>query len=264
MIQRLVARKLATSTENPTWAHCQRQVLSDVARWLDMPRVLDDYHDDSVRERLVQLLLTSAKKKRHRDLPRDEGECLRLLGQWLRHNTLSNGKDVKTRQVYRLLAVDGFDGLEAKDLKQYVSGIWNPSSRRQEYKIHAEAVRSMYDWIDVSQQVSSLTGTDSACIVFLALLKLYKRDLKHVLMNDEIASQTNRAQLSVEGFLHRNANYYKDVRKVDDAMLDALGTAYANVFPEWQSVGKELLVNLCNKRLQVQKVLEEGIDSKAT
>lgn len=232
-----------------------------MARWLDLPADID--YGQDYRDHLIRLLLTTTtttKKKRLRELPHDEAECLRLLSQWLRCNTLPNGKDVAQRHMYRILAVDGFDGLEAKDLKNYVSSIWNPTGCRLEYRLHGTAVRDMYDWIDASPEVSSLTGTDSACVVFLALLELYGQHLSRVMMDDEVAHQTQRARLGVEGFLHRNASYYKDVRKVNEVMLKTLGLVYSKRFEQWQKVGSELLTALCHKRLaEKERVESDGV-----
>lgn len=239
--------------ENPTVEEVQRNLLSQMGRLMHLsPSKLPEVRlneDVEQRDRFVRLLMIHAKKKKLREFPRDESECVRLLGQWLRHNTLPNGKDVKQRGIYQVLAVDGFDGLEAKHLKGYVSGLWHPERRRPDYKKHSRAVRCMYNWIEASLAISSLTGTDSACVVFLALLTCYRQGLSQLLMDDEVASQTKRAQWWVEEFLHRNVNYYKDVQKVNKVLLNELGKVYTDNFDNWQDVGAELLKNLCNKRL---------------
>ncbi|GFQ80494.1 ribonucleoside-diphosphate reductase subunit M2 [Trichonephila clavata] len=95
--------------------------------------------------------------------------------------------DVKERDIYRWLAVDGFDGFEAKHLKLYLSAILDQKFIRQEYRLHIKAVLAMYRWFDSQPQMSSLTGTDSGCVVFLTLLQLYVNKLE--MMEDEITLQ---------------------------------------------------------------------------
>ncbi|GFX70530.1 uncharacterized protein TNCV_875041 [Trichonephila clavipes] len=87
----------------------------------------------------------------------------------------------------------------------------------------------MYQWFESQPQVSSLTETDSGCVVFLTLLQLYMNNLE--MMEDEITLQVHLAKRSADGFLHRNANYYKDVRNVTQALLQELGNIYVQ---EWQ------------------------------
>ncbi|GFR19963.1 uncharacterized protein TNCT_325881 [Trichonephila clavata] len=82
----------------------------------------------------------------------------------------------------------------------------------------------MYRWFESQPQVSSLTETDSGCVVFLTLLQLYVNKLE--MLEDEITLQVHLAKRSAEGFLHRNANYYKDVRNVMEALLQELGNIY--------------------------------------
>lgn len=249
---------LAPRESNPTVMQVQRSFLNNLALRMHFPpeeiiptsaQQSSSHDDDSERDRFVRLLMIHANKKKIREFPRDESECVRLLRQWLRYNTLPNGKDVKQRGIYRVLAVDGLDGFEAKHLKAYVSGLWYPDQRRPEYKRHDGAVRCMYDWIEANPDVSSLTGTDSACVVFLALLNCYRRGLPRLLMDDEIASQTKRARCWAEGFLHRDVSFYRDVRKVTDVLLDELCEVYADAFENWHDVGTEFLKSLCNKRL---------------
>ncbi|GFQ91198.1 ribonucleoside-diphosphate reductase subunit M2 [Trichonephila clavata] len=126
--------------------------------------------------------------------------------------------DVKERDIYQLLAVDGFDGFEAKHLKFYLSVILDQKVVRHEYRFHIKAVRAMYRWFESQPKVSSLTGTDSGCVVFLTLLQLYMNKLQ--LMDDEVTLQVHLAKRLAEGFLHRNANYYKDVRNVTERCGD--------------------------------------------
>ncbi|GFY55662.1 uncharacterized protein TNIN_424451 [Trichonephila inaurata madagascariensis] len=76
------------------------------------------------------------------------------------------------------VAVDGFDGFEAKHLKLYLSAILDQKFVRQEYRLHVKAVRAMCRWFESQPQVSSLTEMDSGCVVFLTLLQLYMNKLE--------------------------------------------------------------------------------------
>ncbi|GFS53161.1 uncharacterized protein TNCV_4516921 [Trichonephila clavipes] len=162
--------------------------------------------------------------------------------------TQHNGSDVKERDIYRLLAVDGFDGFEAKHLKLYLPSILDQKFIRQEYRLHVKAVRAMYQWFESQPQVSSLTGTDSGCVVFLTLLQLYMNNLE--MMEDEITLQMHLAKRSEEGFFHRNANYYKDVRNVTEALLQELGNIYVQEWQDkdWTFVANEQLTRLIKNK----------------
>ncbi|GFQ90093.1 uncharacterized protein TNCT_26581 [Trichonephila clavata] len=106
----------------------------------------------------------------------------------------------------------------------------------------------MYRWFESQPQVSSLTGTDSGCVVFLTLLQLYVNKLE--MMEDEITLQVHLAKRSAEGFLHRNANYYKDVRNVTEALLQGLGNIYVQEWQgkDWTSVANEQLGRLMKSK----------------
>ncbi|GFR14686.1 ribonucleoside-diphosphate reductase subunit M2 [Trichonephila clavata] len=165
-----------------------------------------------VKDQLLQLLSKGIKRKNLKHIPQDESEWIHLLNVWLRQSTMDH--DVKERDIYQLLAVDGFDGFEAKHLKFYLSVILDQKVVWHEYRFHIKAVRAMYRWFESQPKVSSLTGTDSGCVVFLTLLQLYMNKLQ--LMDDEVTLQVHLAKRLAEGFLHRNANYYKDVRNVTE------------------------------------------------
>ena len=230
-----------------TLHECRWHVLCQVADWLQVSHVLDTYEDEIPRQRLLTLLLNDIKCKNIKQLPQNESEWTRQLTLWLRQNT----SEIKNRTMCRLLAVDGFEGLEPKYLKFYLKNVLNPSYLRREYRIHLMAVRKMYEWFDSRPEVSCLTGTDSGCIVFLALLQLYGRELKHVMMNDQVARHVDCAREWVENFLYRNVNYYKDVHNVTEELLGELGQSYKETWkgqPGWEQVGQEKLQGLdCTK-----------------
>lgn len=170
---------------------CRWHVLCLVAEWLQIPNALDLYADEMQRDRLATLLLNDVKHKNVKLLPRDELEWNRLLTGWLRR-----GPVVKDRLVYQLLAVDGFDGVESHHLKSYLPNVIDPGCIRQQYRLHVMAVRYMYEWFESKPEVSSLTGTDSACVVFLALVQLYAEDQK----DEMIVLQAHKAKVWGEGF----------------------------------------------------------------
>ncbi|GFR15192.1 uncharacterized protein TNCT_731951 [Trichonephila clavata] len=224
--QKVVYQCLVGGREETIEQH-QWKVLQQVAEWLHIPNALSMHQDDCVKDQLLQLLSKGITRKNFKKIPQDESEWTHLLNVWLRRNTMDH--DVKERDIYRWLAVDGFDGFEAKHLKLYLSAILDPKFIRQEYRLHIKAVRAMYRWFESQPQVSSLTETDSGCVVFLTLLQLYVNKLE--MIEDEITLQVHLAKRSAEGFLHRNANYYKDVRKVTEALLQEFGNIYVY---EWQ------------------------------
>ncbi|GFW63903.1 uncharacterized protein TNCV_706091 [Trichonephila clavipes] len=106
----------------------------------------------------------------------------------------------------------------------------------------------MYQWIESQPQVSSLAETDSRCVVFLTLLQFYMNKLE--MMEDEITLQVHLAKRSAEGFLHRKANYYKDVRNITEALLQELGNIYVQERQgkDWIFVANEQLARLMNNK----------------
>ncbi|GBN65639.1 hypothetical protein AVEN_122861-1 [Araneus ventricosus] len=236
----VLERSLRASSQQTLGQH-RRAVLCQIAKWLGLSDAVEKQDCVLERQHLLTMLLTIGKKKRMKELPRDETDWSRMLTQWLRFNTLSNGHDVKTRHIYRILGVDGFEGLEAKHLKNYLPNVLHFQEMRCEYQSHLKAVRKMYDWIDTNDNVSCLTGTDSACIVCLALLHLYGRMLD--IVDDQTIYQVERMRLYLEGFLYRNSKYYRDVHKVTNELLKKMGTVYMEACGKgaWQVVAHEQL-----------------------
>ncbi|GFR03762.1 uncharacterized protein TNCT_320351 [Trichonephila clavata] len=151
-------------------------------------------------------------------------------------------------QRTRHLPIAGFDGFEANHLKFYLSVILDQKVVRHEYRFHIKAVRALYRWFESQPKVSSLTGTDSGCVVFLTLLQLYMNKLQ--LMDDEVTLQVHLAKRLAEGFLHRNANYYKGVRNVTEVLLQELGNIYVEEWQgkDWTCVANEQLARLMNNK----------------
>lgn len=225
-------------------SHCL-DLLKTVRGWLKLSDV--ENHDDEThwfKQKLVKLFVTTAS--RHyaiKETPRDLSEWTRLLLHWTKQNTCSDGDLIKEREVYFLMAVDGFSGFKVKDLRKYLVNLF--STLRDPYKTHHRAVRRMYEWLDQSAVCSSLTGTDSACVVFLALLKVYD-DNKLAGNDHSIKFHLNSVRQWTEGFLHQHAHYYKVIQSIDNLVLDELGRVYVEAFPEWNKIGYELIATLEN------------------
>lgn len=209
----------------------RHHLLRDIASWLDVPL---NEEPPLIKDELLAVLDTKS-----RYLPKNEQEWQRLLNQWLRNPSNKIGKDeVKHRTVYRLLAVDGFDGVLGQDLKDYLPNVLS-NGLRKEYQRHSRAVRKMYSWLEDDPRVASLTGTDSACVVFLALIRLFTSQI--AVLDDQVRVQVERARHNVENYLNRNSNYYKDVQNVDAELLDELSQVYVDVHPDWSPQGLEIL-----------------------
>lgn len=241
MLHRMVLERSFKTSSQQTLGQHRRAVLCQIAKWLGLPDAVKERECDVERQKLLTMLSTVAKKKHVKELLRDESDWSRMLTSWLRLNTLSNSQDVKTRDIYRILGVDGFEGLEAKHLKYYLPNVLRIREMRFEYQSHLNAVRKMYDWIDTNDCVSCLTGTDSACVVCLALLHLYGQKL--AMMDDQTMHQVERMRLYLEGFLYRNSKYYRDVHKVTNQVLKKLADVYVEASGKgiWETVAREQL-----------------------
>lgn len=199
-----------------------------------------DTFNTTYRNQLMTVLAT-AFKQTIKDIPLDESEWLKLLNQWIRTN--SSEDVVFNREIYKILAVDGFRGFRPKDLKHYLADILLPI--RAEYRIHAQSVRAMYEFFNDHLNIQSLTGTDSACVIFLALLHFYVSKLE--LSDDQICFQIQQAKSWAEGFLHKHSSYYHDIKKVNEDVIRTLGNVYSELFTDgedWKTIGRELLKNL--------------------
>lgn len=223
----------------------RRQLIKQLADWIGF---FDEDEDSSTkdengryRHELVTLLAATSKKY-FVDVPADNSEWTKLLNKWLKANT--SGAVLSNRNVYRILAVDGFRGFKPKHLTSYLPEVLLPL--REEYKSHVRGVRSMYEFFDENEKVSSLTGTDSACVIFLALLHWYGRRMGDDLMkDDQITFQVKQAKLWAEGYLQQNGEYYHDVKNVDENLLETFGKIYGDEFKNddesWKVIGCELL-----------------------
>lgn len=203
---------------------------------------IDDDDNDNIRHELITLLATTCKQN-VKDIPLEDSEWTKLLNQWIKANT--SGAVLSNREIYKILAVDGFRGFKPKDLKSYLSDFLLPL--RKEYKLHYQGIRKMYDFFNKNESISSLTGTDSACVVFLALLEWYINKMKdNFLLDDQIMFRVQQTKLWAEGFLQQHVEYYKDIKNVDERFLQELGKIYAEQFKDesWVIVGRDLLSSI--------------------
>ena len=223
----------------------RRKLIKQLADWIGFFDNENDSWDENVcyRHELISLLAT-ASKQNLKDIPLDNAEWTKLLNKWIKVN--SSGAVISNRKIYHILAVDGFRGFKPKCLKLYLPEVLLPL--RKEYKSHVFAVRKMYDFFDKNESISSLTGTDSACIIFIALLEWYAFQMKNDLMlDDQILFQVYQFKSWAEGFLQQHGEYYRDVKNVDEDLLKQFGKIYAKEFKDdesWKVVGRELLMNL--------------------
>lgn len=223
----------------------RRQLIKELADWIGFYENENESGDENFtfRNKLICLLAT-ASKQNVKDVPLDNSEWTKLLNKWIKEN--SSGAVVSGREIYKILAVDGFRGVKPKCLKNYLPDILLPL--RNEYKSHVNAIRKMYEFFDKNEKVSSLTGTDSACVVFLALLEWYSFRMKDNLMqDDQIKFQVHQAKSTAEGFLQQHGEYFRDIKNVDEEFLKELGEIYAEEFKDceyWKVVGRELLTYL--------------------
>lgn len=237
LVKNLVLRVIRGRPSDTIQFH-RRQLAEQVVEWItkDVP----DIFNTSYRDQLMTLL-ASAFKQPVKDMPLDESEWLKYLNQWIRINSYDDV--VYSRDIYKILAVDGFRGFRPKDLKHYLVGILLPI--RVEYRMHAQGVRAMYEFFDENLSIESLTGTDSACVIFLALLQFYVSNLE--VLDDQISFRMQEAKSWAEGFLHKHSDYYQDIKNVNEDVINTLDDLYTQQFldtRDWKTVGEELLKSL--------------------
>lgn len=250
LLERAVASRMYL---NPIYQNIQyhrRHLLRDVASWLNVS--LDDPDIEKYHDELIALFHDEGGSKNPKFIPRNETTWVKLLQNWIRQNMY--GYLVKDRNIYRLLAVDGFRGFESKHLKLYLTNVIQNAPLRRELKRHNQAVRCIYEWFDQDKLMSSLTGTHTACIVFLTLIRLYKKQV--AILDDIVRMMVNQAEISAESFLHRDSDYYKLLKNVNEQLLDTCEQIYIDAFLNWQSVSMELL-NELSERIIIENEKEE-------
>lgn len=220
--------------------HHRMTLIRELADWIKPFTDLPDSYDARYRNQLLSLFATVSKQT-VKNIPFEYSEWLKLFNQWIRCN--SEKEVIFDRKIFEILAVDGFRGIGVKDLKQYLGGILLPV--RVEYRTHIQGIRAMYEHFDENLIIESLIGTDSACVIFLALLHLYINHLE--IFDDQVFIRVRRARLWAEGFLHNHRDYYRDLKQVNENVLTTLGNVYTQQFhndEEWKKIGKELIKHL--------------------
>lgn len=214
-------------------------ILHEISQWLQLSRENSE-KNQQFQEDLITLF--SKNKKPFKEIPKDISEWKRLLNSWLRSNVSEN--IIKDRTIYHLLSADGFSGYEPKDLKRYFSNIFTPL--RYVYRLHTRAVRIMYESFDANPKIASLTGTDSCCVIFLALLHIFIPHFISLLNDSQTRMRIGTSRRKVEGYLNQHREYYKDIKNVDESMLKHLGQVYLDQFEneEWKMIGHELLTKM--------------------
>lgn len=141
----------------------------------------------------------------------------------LGRGNLKSERILKDRKLNVLLAVDGFSGFFPSSFKYYIDNLVVKDRCKQ----HVEGVKNVYGAI-----CEQLNGTDSACIVFLTLCKVY---LKENQLDDRSHLMLDRAVRDVYSFLQKSAQYYKELEnilKYPDSYLDMMGKVYVAAFHE--------------------------------
>ena len=234
--QKLVYRLRQGQTHDTLSFHC-------CAIIKEMKQTLYPYdeslQDFSFRDRLITLLASSSKVP-ILDIPTDLSEWFKLLNQWIRSHIVEDV--IFNRDIYEILAVDGFYGFKPKELKHYLMRILQ--NLRHEFQLHTKSVRAMYLWISKNPLIASLPGTDSACLVFLSLLEFYSEQLHTLVFDNQVQYQLQQAKSQAEGFLHKHSDYYRDIMHVDETLVTSLARVYSKEFndPEkCKTVAEEML-----------------------
>ncbi|GBO40673.1 hypothetical protein AVEN_133087-1 [Araneus ventricosus] len=217
-IEKAVDKRFMKGKNQETRQHHHITVLREVAEILNLPLPCEQEYQ------LQQLL---GMKFCRSDLGT-------LIDNWVRKNMIGPEKLIKTRELFTILGVDGFNGIG--DFKAYLN---------KDNNSHFNGVVNMYKFLDTSI-ISSLTGTDSACVVFLALLKLFSTKI----VDDQARIVMEQIKNKIESFMHRHAQYYRDIHLVNDNILNALIRVYVNTNPNWfQHALERTNILLKNKKI---------------
>lgn len=225
LVQQKLVYRVRKGNNHDTLSFHRRTLMEEMKQFLHPCD--ESFQDFSYRDKLITLLASSSKTPVI-DIPIDILEWHKLLNQWIRNHVLED--IIFNREIYAILAVDGFYGFKPKELKHYLSRILLPL--RYEFQLHTQAVRSMYRWIAKNPLVASLPGTNSACLIFLALLEFYTEQLVKLLFDDQMRFQVQQAKSRAEGFLHKHSDYYRDIKNVDEALVISLSQVYSKEFTD--------------------------------
>lgn len=251
-LKKLLTRKLThqviSGRPSDTLLHHRRRLLRELTRWILPSEKSPSTFDPTFRDQLITLLATESKQGL-KEIPVEESDWNKHINQWLKNNSADD--IVFGREIFRILAVDGFSGIRPKDFKIYLSNILLPL--RKLYRMHARGVRAMYAFFDQNGRVGSLTGTDSAYIILLALLILYVEHLPEELHDEQVSLRMRCLRSLVEGHLHKHSDYYRDIQNVNEDMLSTLAGLYTGQFVKrdnWETVGRDMLRGITMNLLQ--------------
>lgn len=239
LLNRKLVYQLISGRPSDTLLHHRHQLLKTLTRWILPSEKSPSTFDPTFRDQLITLLATESKQGLQ-EIPAEESDWNKHINQWLK--THSADDIVFDRDIFRILAVDGFGGIRPKDFKIYLVKILMPL--RKLYRMHARGVRAMYAFFDQNGSVESLTGTDSAYVVLWALLILYVEHLPEELLDEHVSLRVKSLRCLVEGHLHKHSDYYHDIKKVNEAMLSTLAGLYKGQFVKrthWKRVGRDML-----------------------
>ncbi|GFQ93376.1 uncharacterized protein TNCT_229551 [Trichonephila clavata] len=207
-IRKAVNKRFLKGQNHETRMHHHVAVFRQVADLLNLPLPLER------DEKLKQLFGTSFQST----------DLHRLLDEWIRKNSIAKEKLIKTRDIFYILSVDGFKGLT--DLKPYLEE--EPDGN------HIESVRAMYLAFDKKSSLQSLTGTDSACVVFVTLLMLFSNKI----LDDNVKMLATSIKKRIEGGMLKRAQYYKDIRLVNENVMKELISIYVEKNPKYTECAK--------------------------
>lgn len=150
-------------------------------------------------------------------------------------------KIIKSKDLGVLLGVDGFLGYAPSDMKNYIDNL------KYGQNIHVETVRKMYD-LNI---VKSLSGTDASCLIFLALVSIYKNSVS----DDQAILAIDGVESDIKTYLSKNAKYYKDITTALN-QLNELVDFYK------ENVNEEEISKIC--ALKVADLIAKSKKRKAT
>lgn len=135
----------------------------------------------------------------------------KFIGVLVRKDTVErdpNDKEkiLNSKDLNILLGVDGFLGYTPGDMKNYIENLKFGSN------VHVETIREMYDL----DSLKSLSGTDATCVVFLALMSIYKTHIS----DDQSRLIIDNMEADTKTYLSRNAKYYDDITSAVENIND--------------------------------------------
>lgn len=132
----------------------------------------------------------------------------------------SSEKILRNNDLNKLLAVDGFSGYLPTDMKNYIQNLQYGTG----YDLHVDAVRKMYE----ITKVMCLSGTDAACVVFLAIVQVFSK----YITDDETKLLLLNISHDVKNYLTKNSQYYKDIETCISHINDLIAFYQENMSSE--------------------------------